>query len=175
MIGEVRESATARQARATSDVFLGRPDLMRAMTEVRARLGTDIRTVRQGETIATGLNRTRHTVAAAYNDNPALVELVASLRDHNRTVTRVMWALLGAAEQRAPAVVTETVGAISVNRVAEERHLDLTLRDEGAALFRPTHPVWLQLGSPLDGLYFVDRHTVAFAGGEENDLGLIAL
>jgi hypothetical protein len=103
-----------------------------------------------------------------------VTEPVSALRAFNQYVTRIIWTLLGAAEQIQPATITYSVGAIVERVVAGERHLDMTVTSDSTALLRPTHPVWLQLGTPLDGLYLVERHTLAFGGREENDLGLMA-
>lgn len=174
LFSEVEASATAVRVREVAKALRRQPSLMHGLTEVRARLETGIRSVFAGETGGQGFERAQRTIATAYDDRPDLYEAVSALRTHNRQVTRIAWSLLGAAEQMEQATVTESVGAIGERVVAGERHLDLTVKGQLFALIRPTNPVWLQLGTPLDGLYIVERHTLAFGGAEENDLGLVA-
>ncbi|MGI8758093.1 MAG: hypothetical protein ACR2K0_02175, partial [Acidimicrobiales bacterium] len=63
-------------------------------------------------------------------------------------------------------------GPVTERAVDGCRHVFVTVTTGAAALIRPTHPVWLQSGSPFDGLYVVRGHTFAFAGSEENDFEL---
>jgi hypothetical protein len=169
--GAVRASETAEAAGAAARQVEVDPTLRRVLSEVWARLGQDIRTVRAGETGAQAFARARRTVAGAY-DGTAAETVVRSLRHHNTLVTRVLWMLLGAAEQLELAVFDQTAGPVTERAVDGSRHVFVTVTTDAAALVRPTHPVWLQSGSPFDGLYVVQGHTFAFAGSEENDFKL---
>lgn len=175
LFSEVQAGMSAGQARQAATTVRGRSGTFNALLEVRERLQNEIATAFAGEQGSQAFERAQRTVASAYDNRPALIGVVAALRAHNRHVTRILWCLLGVAEQIQPAVVQETVGAIVEHVVDGERRLDLTVRDQNFALIRPTHPVWLELGTPLDGLYIVERHTLAMGGSEENDLGLSPL
>jgi hypothetical protein len=171
----VQDGTTAAQARRAATTLRGRAGLMNAATEVRERLQNDIATAFAGEQGSQAFERAQRTVASAYDVKPDLMGVVSALRAHNRHVTRIMWCLLGVAEQFQPAVVRETVGTITEHVVDGERRLDLTVRDQNFAMIRLTHPVWLELGTPLDGLYNVERYTLAVGGTEEVDLALVSL
>lgn len=171
----VDASSSATRAREAASVLRREPDLIQAMSEVRTRLEMDVRTLRAGETVAQAGQRARRTVAGAYDDRPELHEVVSALRAHNRLVTRIVCVLLGAAEQLEPAMVSDMPHAITERIIVGERHLDITMTIGSMALLRLTHPVWLELETPLDGLYLVERHTIAVGASVENDLGLVAL
>jgi hypothetical protein len=175
LFSEVQAGTSAGEARRAATTLRGRASMMNAVTEVRERLQNEIATPFAGEQGSHALERVQRTVASAYDDKPDLLGVVSALRAHNRLVTRILWCLAGVAEQFQPAVVQETVGAIGEHVVDGERRLDLTVRDQNFALIRPTHPVWLELGTPLDGLYIVERHTLAMGATAENDLGLSPL
>jgi len=170
----VQASPSSAEARQAARVLRSRADLMRTMLEVRTRLESGVRTVRAGEKPSDDFERARVTIARAYDDFPELSGPVAAFRRHNQCVTRILCTLLGAAEQLQLAALVEMPDAITERFFDDERRLDMTIRGWQMALIRPTHPIWLELGSPLDGLYLVKSHVLAFAGSEENDLGVIA-
>ena len=172
LFSEVQGGTSATAAFRAATMLRARGGLMIALSEVREHLEKEIATVFAGEQSGQAFERAQRTVTSAYDGYPDLVGVVSALRAHNRVVTRIIWCLLGIAEQIQPAVVQETIGAVGDSVVNGERRLDLTVRDQGFALIRPTHPVWLELGTPLDGLYIVERHTLAVGGTEESDLGL---
>jgi hypothetical protein len=174
LYSEVEASGSAGRARNAAEALLARPSLMRTMTDIRAGLAPELQTPRPGEMLLQGFERMRRTVAQAYDDFPELATHVSALRAHNQYVTKIMWVLLGAAEQFEPATLTESVGPIAECVAAGKRRLDMTVSNGLTVTLRPTHPVWLQLGTPLDGLYLVEKHTFAFAGKQESDLGLVA-
>lgn len=170
----VEKTPSAASARGAARILQRRQDLMRVLIIMRERIGFGLLLNRPGDTISKALERTRAEIAGAYGSNSELAGLVNAFRAHNRLVTRIVWMLLGVAEQFEPAVVTETVGAISDRVVDGERHIDLTVRSQHFALLRPTHPVLIQMSIPVDGLYFLSRHTVTLGAIEEDDLGLVA-
>lgn len=171
----VEDTPSARMARGAAKVLERRPDFMQMLTAMRERVGRGLLFNRPGDTVGEALERTRAQVAGVYRPVPELADLVETLRAHNRLVTRIIWILLGLAEQFEPAVVTETVGAINERVVDGERRLDVTVRAQHFALLRPTHPVLVQMSNPLDDLYWVSRHELTLGDVEENDLGLVAL
>jgi hypothetical protein len=173
LFAEVRVSKAAVDAHKAA-TSLGRGKLRGAMAAVRARLLPELRTIYRGETGGQGMERTRQAVATAYDNHPELATVVSALRSHNRYVTRIIWTLLGAAEEIQPTVVKSIAGPITDRTVDGERHVALTANDTLLALVRPTHPVWLELGSPLDGLYVVEGIT-ALLGPHEADLELARL
>jgi hypothetical protein len=171
LFAEVRRSESAVSARDAA-ARLQRLKLVPVLTTVRRRLETEIHTIYKGETGEEGMSRTRRTVDAAYADNPDVAALVEILRRHNRYVTRVMWVLLGAAEEWQPVVVSQTSGPINDATVNGERRLNLTVTAMPFMPFvRLTNPVWLELQSPLDGLYVVEGYTTLL-GPYEADLRL---
>lgn len=167
----VRSSESAEAAREAARQVAADPRVRRVLSDVRARVGDDIRTAREGETAAQAFARARRTVASAY-DGTAAETVVRALQQHNTLVTRALWVLLGAAEQLDLAVFEQTAGPVTERAVDGSRHVFITVTTGAAALVRPTHPVWLKSGSPFDGLYLVRGHTLAFGGSEENDFEL---
>ena len=109
LFAEVRESRSAGEARDAAST-IQRLKLVTVLADVRAKVEPHIRTINAGETGGQGMARTRQTVMAAYDANPQLATLVSTLRSHNRFVTRILWTLLGAAEQVEPTVINDTVG-----------------------------------------------------------------
>jgi hypothetical protein len=168
----VRLTPVAAAARRSAALIVDRPDLMRAMSDSRTRLASDIRSIRPGETGEEAFARQRLTISEAYQTNPELQDLAGALRAHNRLVNQIICGLLGVAEQIEPMRLTSSVGAIVNRRVEGFRHVELTVSGSETGFLRPTHPVWIDFFSPLDGLYFIERHTWAFASSEECDLGL---
>ena len=168
----VRGSETAGAAREAARRVEVDPKLQRVLVEARARLGDEIRSARAGETVSQSFDRARRTVESAYEGTGAEA-VVRLLRGHNSLVKRVLWVLLGAAEQFELAEFHQTAGPVTERAVDGSRHVFVSVTaDEAAALVRPTHPIWLQSGSPFDGLYIVRGHTLSFGGSEQNDFEL---
>ena len=173
---EVRGTMIALKARdAVTDLVRRRPDLTSELVSTRDRVLPGARQIRAGEKGEEAFARARSSVLGAYSATPEVDDVVRPLRAYNKLVHRIIGVLLGLAELPEPVRITDALGAVADHLVDGGRHLDLTVRHEGAPLLRPTHPVWIDFKSPLDGLYVVQRHTLAFAGGEEDDLGLVAL
>lgn len=148
---------------------------MAQMRAIRAKVRADARTIQAGETGGEAQARALASLRDAYLGTPELGPAVAALRTLNRLVHRTIWALVGLAEQVEPLRIREVVGAVVDDVADDARSLEMTIVNPMAALLRPTHPVWVELSTPIDGLYLVARHTVAWAGAEEIDLGLISL
>lgn len=56
-----------------------------------------------------------------------------------------------------------------------EPFISTTSTDAGGAILRVTHPIWLETGTPLDGLHSVIGLTMRFASGAATDLHLTPL
>jgi hypothetical protein len=149
------------------------PISLRELTAERAKAMSGL-TVTPGETGAEYFERCRNAVSNSYASYPEVLVAVRSLRAYNRLVLKIIWALLGLCEQIEPARITETSGPLSDSMRNGERIIDLTVTDPLSMFLRPTHPVWIALSTPLDGLYFVEGHTMALGGPGESDLHLVA-
>ena len=174
LYAEIKRTETAGRARDAGVTLSDDSRLMSKLLGIRNRVEAEARKIYAGETGIEAFGRSRRVISEAYDDAEDLTDIVRSLRVYNRLITQVIWTLLGLAEQVVPARLSEHKGAIIDGVVDSERHISLTVTEAFAAFLRPTHPVWIEFGSPLDGLYFVERHTMAWSGSEEDDLGLIA-
>ncbi len=114
-------------------------------------------------------------VEGVYESTPDLQQATLALRSYNALVHSALCVLLGGAEQVEPLRINEVVGGLADQMMDGRRLVHLTLSHPVARFLRPTHPVWVELGTPLDGLYMVVSHTLAFEGGSESDLGLWSL
>jgi hypothetical protein len=170
----IRATTVAAGARQAADQLGRQPDLLRELVAVRQVVGAEALKPKQNETLAHACERSRRSIDNAYLFSTRLSDLVAKLRAYNLFITRAIWALLGLAEQFEPLELSECAGAFVDDIVAGERHIHLTTADQAAGFPRPSHPVWLNFGSPLDGLYFVLSYTIAIAGAAEADLHLVA-
>jgi hypothetical protein len=103
------------------------------------------------------------------------VEGVAdAFRRYNRLVQQVIWSLLGLAEIiPTPFLLTKAVGTLRCTRDADGSPFIRVTSVEGADVFlRVTYPVWLDTGTPLDGLHLLIGYTMYVAGGALSDLSL---
>ena len=171
---EIRESQTAIDARTAASQIESRPTSLVEMLQIRQLVMQNVQRTVPEETVEQGSIRIRSELRDAYTLKPELEEAVGVLRNHNSFVHKCIWALLGLAESIEPISITSTIGALSEQSFGGERRVKLTVKHPAAAFLRSTHPVWIDLGSPVDGLYWVEQHTFAWAGGEEDDLTLVA-
>ncbi len=172
---QVLQTPTFRRARDAAEILQNRPSLLTRFTSRRPRILREIRAARPGETGGQVETRGLAVIKSAYDDEPDLRDSVSSLRAHNQLVHRVVWALLGLAEQFEPVRIVETLGAVVDDAVERERVISVTVVDPRTAFLRASHPVRMELSCPLDGVYIVRRHTSAWAGSIEDDLGLVSL
>lgn len=173
LAASARATPEAQGARAAAQAILKSPRLSRqlraARAELRNRFPADSRL-----TIKEAFDATLEACATAYRARPDLQDLVDSLRTYNKLVTRIICVMLGVAEQTRPVQLTRSVGPVVDQIVGSSRGLHLTAADELLYDLRPTHPVMIKFGSPIDGLYLVEGYTMSFSGREEADLHLSA-
>ena len=165
---DMYDIADRAAARIMSD-----PVSLREFTMERSKATSGLRAT-PGETVVEYFERCRNAVSSSYSSFPEVLVAVRSLRAYSRLVLKIVWALLGLCEQIEPARITQTSGPLSDSVRNVERIVDLTVTDPLSMFLRPTHPVWIALSTPLDGLYFVEGQTMALGGPGESDLHLVA-
>ena len=153
--------------------IINNPMSLREFTTERSKVLSGLRAI-PGETGVEYFERCRNAVSSSYSSYPDVLGAVRSLRAYNRHVLKIVWALLGLCEQIEPARITQTSGPLTDSMRNGERIIDLTVTDPLSIFLRPTHPVWIALSTPLDGLYFVEGQTMALGGPSESDLHLVA-
>lgn len=174
MYTEIASTRTAVGAREAAVSIERNPHALQDLMSVREGVQKRLREYPPDATIAEVNEYMRTVVDDAYTNSEHLGDVVTALRNHNRFVHWILWAVLGTAESVADVRVTSTKGAVVEQLIDGERQISFTVEQGEAAFLRTTHPVWFELGSPLDGLYWVQRHTLAFAGGQQNDLTVVA-
>lgn len=127
-----------------------------------------------GLTIGDGSQRGREIVRTIYADTP--VEGIAeAFQRYNRLVQHIIWSILGIAEiTPAPLVLSNVVGTLRCTRATDgSPFIRLTSRAVEFAVLRLTYPVWLDTGTPLDGLHLLIGHTMSLvSAGGSDDLSL---
>jgi hypothetical protein len=174
MYGEIKSTETAVIARSAASLLERKPAYFADLMSVRGRTQKRLQDHPTDATIAEVHDYMREVVEQAYSTFPHLEDIVASFRNHNKFVQQILWAILGTAEATVDVSIHATMGAIIEEVVDGERQISFTVEQGEAALLRPTRPVWVELGTPLDGLYWVKHHTFAFASGQQDDLTLVA-
>jgi len=174
MCRSVRSSSLALKARDAAKTIQQNPAFLLRLALVARELSPSFLTINAGETGEQAFARMRTTAFRAYDDFPDLRDLVLVLRSFNKLVTRVIWTVLGVAELFEPPHIAITSSPVQIESKGGRRHLVITTGSYIAPLLRTTHPVWIDSGTPIDGLYFVNRLTSAFSGRSEVDLGLTA-
>lgn len=141
-----------------------------------AQTTTDELRAQNGLTIEEAKSRSLQIVKRAYEGTP-VEEIAQAFRRYNRLVQHIVWSILGLAEMiPSTLVVTDPVGTMRSTRDADgSPFIRLTSSDASKVFLRPTHPVWLATGTPLDGLHIVVGYTFHFAGGASCDLSLIPI
>jgi hypothetical protein len=174
MYSEVATTGTAVRAREAATIIEEKPAILLELMSVRNGIEKRLREHPSNATIAEVNDFMREVMGNAYTSLEHLEEIVTSFRNHNKFVHQILWAILGIAELVADIRITSTKGAVVEQMIEGERQLSFTIEQGEAAFLRATHPVWFELNGPLDGLYWVQRHTLAFAGGQQNDLTVVA-
>ena len=115
------------------------------------------------ETIGEGARRGRQIVRDIYAGT-AVEPIVDALRRHNHLVQEICAAIIGLAEELQPTTITTTIGAIRCTFEEDGGPcIRLTALDDFVAATRLTHPVLLDVGVPVDGLYTVLGYGLSFA------------
>ena len=178
-------SAVYRAARATpayEDVLRADLQLDRSLTklDIWARLAQkghqELESSSTGLTIADARERAVEIVDALYVGTP-VEDIAAAFRRYNRLVQHIIWSILGLAEAvPEPFVLTETVGTMRCSRQADGSPLiRLTSAEASNMLLRVTYPVWLDTGTPLDGLHVVVGYTMRLDPNAASDLILLPI
>jgi hypothetical protein len=129
---------------------------------------------KSGVTIAEGRERGREIVRTLYKGT-SVEEIAASFLRYNRLVQQIAWSVLGLAEATPnPLVITDAVGTLRYTRSPDgSPFIRLTPAEgEDLPLLRLTHPVWLNTGTPLDGLHVLVGYSMRFGGALSADLSL---
>lgn len=124
----------------------------------------------RGELLAEYSGRVREIAQNTYRELPAMTKSAASdLRHFNALVQQVLWTLVGLAEAvPIPAVVTEVAAPLRIGERAGLPQVRLATNLEAAPLLRLSNPVWLRLGTPVDGLTITSR--ISFSLAPASDL-----
>jgi hypothetical protein len=102
--------------------------------------------------------------------------MVIDLQSFNRLVQRTVWTVLGMCELHDLTVIRTCLGPVSCDATGSEPWVRLSLSDDESSLFlRITHPVVLDLGLPIDGIYNVAGYALSHADGTAIDLSLVSI
>jgi hypothetical protein len=178
----MRESTLGVEARAAYAQVEIVPVVRQELGDARRTIESRLRMLvpePEGVTVLDWFRRLRSEVDDAYSVYSERARDVAlALRNYNGFVHRVMWAILGCSEEVELATIETCIGPVR-DWVAkgQRREVTVTVAAEGLAfpLLRPTHPVILDVGVPIDGLYLVLGHRASIRAREEVDLTLVAI
>jgi hypothetical protein len=112
-------------------------------------------------------------VESLYAGTP-VEDIAAAYRRFNRLVQHIAWSLLGLAEAiPGPFVLSDTVGTLRCTHSDDgSPFIRVTSAAAIPAMLRLTHPVWLDTGTPLDGLHLLIGYTMTVAPVAGDDLRL---
>ncbi|HEX6394677.1 MAG TPA: hypothetical protein VFZ97_14675 [Acidimicrobiales bacterium] len=175
-IFEAARSTPSYEGALRADTELGRS---RALTLRWAELARGahehLRSGLQGSTVSDARERALTFIDGLYAGTP--VEAIATaFRQHNRLVHRILWCILGLAESHfGGPLVEDTVGTL---RLRPDKNgipvIRITTAQPAVVMSRPTHPIWLKSGTPLDGLWLIEGYTMNL-GALSNDFSLTPL
>lgn len=127
----------------------------------------------RGLTIQEARQRGLEIVRSTYAGTP--VENIANaFRRYNRLVQQIICSILGLAEViPGPFVLTDPVGTLRCTRDrGASPFIRLTSVDATGVFLRLTHPIWVDTGTPLDGLHVLVGYTMNLAPEAASDLSL---
>lgn len=169
----------ARATPAYEDVLradrqLGRsPDMLILWARLSEKGHRDIEAALKDLPIGDGRERGIEIVGRTYSGTP--VEVISTaFRRYNRLVQHIVWSILGLAEMTpGPLALSDTIGTVRCTH-AEDGSPFIRLASTAASLplLRITYPVWLQTGTPLDGLHLLIGSTMTIGPGAASDLSL---
>jgi hypothetical protein len=123
--------------------------------------------------ISEGRQRGQEIVRTIYAGT-AVENIAAAFRRYNRLVQHIVWSILGLAEiPPAPFVLSDPVGTLRCTRSPDgSPFIRVTSTSASEVVLRLTYPVWLETGTPLDGLHLLVGYTMTLAPGASSDLSL---
>jgi hypothetical protein len=126
-----------------------------------------------GLTIQEARQRGLESVIATYADTP-VEDIASAFRRYNRLVQQIIWSVLGLAEIiPEPFVLTDPVGTLRCTPATDASPFIRVTSIKATSVFlRPTHPIWLETRTPLDGLYLLVGYSMNLAPGAASDLSL---
>ena len=109
-----------------------------------------------GRTVDQARRHGRELVRTLYGGS-SVQAIAESFRSYNRLVQHIVWCILGIAEDALdPPVVTNSIGTVQCSSDRDGYpQIHLTTVGDQVVFPQPTYPLWLQLGTPLDGLHVV--------------------
>ena len=171
-----KQSRFYEDALHTANMLMKRQGMLRSMAEERNKVQAELASPQSGEIAQDFFSRSRRSIVDAYSSDPALKAAVSTLRAYNEVVTKIVWTLLGLCEEIEPTVIRTLSRPVTETVSDGHRFVDLTISESLTFHLRPTNPVRLELNTPLDGIYFVQGHTLAWSAGssDESDIHLLA-
>lgn len=171
-----KQSKPYEDALQAADTITKRQEMLRHLAEERNRVLAELARPQSEEIGADFFARSRRTIINAYSSDAELKAAVSKLRAYNDVITKVVWTLLGLCEEIEPTVVRTLSRPVTETVSDGHRFVDLTISESLTFHLRPTNPVRLELNTPLDGIYFVQGHTLAWSAGssDESDIHLLA-
>ncbi len=175
-------SAVYKAARATpayenvmrADRELERsPDKLILWARLAQKGHQDLEATLRGMVIEDGRERGLEIVRTTYAGTP-VEGIAAAFRRYNRLVQQVVWSILGLAEvMPGPFVLTEAVGTLRCTYASDgSPSIRVSSREATSLFLGVTHPVWLDTGTPLDGLHMLVAYTINLSPGAASDLSL---
>ena len=133
----------------------------------------DLEAALRSLTISDGRQRGLEIVRTNYAGTP-VEDIAAAFQRYNRLVQHIIWSILGLAEiAPGPFVLTDPVGTLRCTRDIDGiPFIRVSSMEATNVTLRITYPVWLDTGTPLDGLHLVVGYTMTLASGAACDLSL---
>jgi hypothetical protein len=149
------------------------PDKLILWAQLAQKGHQDLEAAFKGLSVGEGRQRGLEIVRTIYTGTP-VEDIATAYRRYNRLVQHIVWSILGLAEiMPGPFLLTDTVGTLRCTYSADGNPLiRVTSAAAIPAYLRLTYPVWLDTGTPLDGLHLLIAHTITLAPVAGDDLSL---
>lgn len=134
---------------------------------------SELQATSRGLTIQDARQRGLEIVRSTYAGT-AVEGIANAFRRYNRLIQQIVWSILGLAEViPAPFVLTDPVGTIRCTRDSDANpFIRVTSVSATSVFLRLTHPIWVNTGTPLDGLHVLVGYTTNLASQAASDLSL---
>ncbi len=171
---EAARATPAYQEVLRADRQLGHsPDRLILWAQLAQKGHQALEAALRGLVVTDGRQRGLEIVKTIYAAT-AVETIAKAFQRYNRLVHHIVWSILGLAEiPLGPLVLTDTVGTLRCTRSRDDGPLiRVTSAAPDLPLLRVTYPLWLDTGTPLDGLHLVVGYTMTLAPGAASDLSL---
>lgn len=133
----------------------------------------ELREALDGLVIQDGRRRGEEIVRSLYADTP-VEGIAAAFRRYNKLVQQVVWSILGLAEASPdPLVLRDPIGTLRCTHDDDgSPFIRVTSTSASEVFLRLTYPIWLDTGTPLDGLHLLIGITMTLGPASACDLSL---